>query len=85
MKLIVDIESWYDRERGVRRIGCSSRFSTRCGLDMVEHKDFSQAEEVAMLTEISADIERLVSTYDSKDPVLMPKVVKKSLTEPLTE
>lgn len=48
------------------------------------HESFSQAERVARLTEVSAEIRKAVNAYYSKDIGLMPRVSKKSSTEPLT-
>lgn len=85
MKLIVEISSWFDGKSGGHVFECLPRLCSDHDLDIVEHDNFKQAEDVAKLTEISSEIMRIVKAYNSKDPASMPKVLKKSSTEPLTE
>ena len=82
MKLILSIEEKYDKQGAVlgfciRQTNEEERFGQ-------VYNDFSQAEEVARLTEIAQEVEKTVNAYYSKDRGLMPIVEKKSSTEPRT-
>lgn len=85
MKLIVDISPYYDSESKTRLFWCGAYFEASSEDDMVQHDNFSQAREVAQLTEIAAEIESVVKAYNSKDLASKPIVLIKSSTEPLTE
>lgn len=85
MKLVVEIESIFDSNRKERIFRCVPYFKAGDEFDIVEHNNFSQAREVAQLTEIVADIEGVVKAYNSKDLASKPIVLIKSSTEPLTK
>lgn len=78
MKLIVEVVE-YKGKGGVLAYLRSDEDA-----DMV-YDPIRQAEEVARLAEVAKEIEKTVDAYYSKDSGLMPKVLKKSDKDPLTE
>lgn len=82
MKLIVSIEETIDSKSAVVR-SCLHPTDGEKHLGQT-YNNFSQAEEVARLTEVAQEIEKTVNAYYSKDRGLMPRVAKKSSTDPRT-
>ncbi len=85
MKLVVEVLPYYNRESKSHQFWCEAYFKTSSEDDTVRHENFSQAIEVAQLTEIAAAVECAVKAYNSKDLASKPIVLMKSSTEPLTE
>lgn len=85
MKLIVDISPYYDSESKTRLFWYEAYFKASSEDDMVQHDNFSQAIEVAQLTEIAAEIDSVIKAYNSKDLASNQIVLIKSSTEPFTE
>lgn len=82
MKLVIEINETSDGLGVVSQ--CVIRPSSdeeRLGQSL---NNFSQANQVARLTEVAQEIKKAVNAYYSKDVGLMPRVEKKSSTEPRT-
>ena len=85
MKLVVEVLPYYNSVSKSRQFCCEAYFRTSSEDDTVRHENFSQATEVAQLTEVAAMVEHAVKAYNSKDFASKPIVLMKSSTEPLTE
>lgn len=82
MKLVIEIDETSDGLGAVSQyVIRPSPEEERFGQSL---NNFSQANQVARLTEVAQEVKKVVNAYYSKDVGLMPRVEKKSSTEPRT-
>lgn len=82
MKLVIEIKETSDVSGVVAQcIICPSSDEERLGQSL---NNFCLANQVARLTEVAQEVKKVVNDYYSKDAGLMPRVAKKSSTDPRT-
>lgn len=82
MKLVIEITETSDVSGAVTQcVICPSSGEEKLGQSL---NNFSQANQVARLTEVAQEIKKTVNAYYSKDIGLMPRVAKNSSTDPRT-